>query len=238
MQLNKYLAHAGLCSRRKAADLIAYGHIRVNDTIITHPGYRVQDDDRVYYGHTRVQTERPVYVLFNKPKGCTSTVSDERGRATVLDYIHHEPPLPRIYPVGRLDYNSTGLLVVTNDGALAQKLLHPAYEVPKRYHVRLHKPLTNDDIERIKTGIWIDREQVPVDDVQVSPYCDRDVRIELHSGKKRVIRRIFDALGYRVEKLDRPWYAGIAKRGLARGDWRFLSDREVVQLQRYTNKGT
>jgi len=231
MQLNKYLAHAGLCSRRKAVELITSGHIRVNGEPVIHPGYRVSDHDRVAYGRRRVQMERPTYILVNKPKGCVTTRHDERGRTTVLDYVSHEPPLPRVYPVGRLDYNSTGLLVVTNDGELAYALQHPSYHVPKRYHVTLHKELRDEDRRRIERGIRLEDGYAYVDRIDVSPYSSRDIRIELHSGRKRIIRRIFYALGYRVEKLDRPWYAGLSKKGLARGSWRFLASDEIEQLR-------
>ena len=235
MQLNKYLAHAGICSRRKAVELIKSGHIRVNNTPVTHPGYRVEQHDHVQYGRRPVQTERPVYILLNKPKGCVTTRCDEQGRATVLDYIHCDPPLPRIYPVGRLDFNTTGLLILTNDGSMAHRMAHPSYHVPKRYTVTLDKPLHEKDIQRLQNGVRLSDGTVNIDALTVSPYSDRTVRIELHSGRKRVIRRVFYALGYRVEKLDRPWYAGISKKSLAKGEWRFLSTAEINQLRQYIN---
>lgn len=240
MQLNKHLAHAGLCSRRKAVQLIESGHVTVNDTVITHPGYRVTPHDIVYYKQQKVTYERPIYVLFNKPKGCVTTRHDERDRATVFDYIAHEPPLPRMYPVGRLDYNSTGLLVLTNDGELTHRLQHPAYGVPKQYQVTLHKPLAEHDRQQLLKGVHLSDGFVAVDDIAYSPHSSYSIRIYLHSGRKRVIRRMLHHFGYYVEKLDRPWYAGLTKKGLARGSWRFLSEHEVACLQDYAQfkKGT
>ncbi len=165
---------------------------------------------------------------------------DERGRTTVFDYLYHEPPLPRMYPVGRLDFNSTGLLLLTNDGALAHRLQHPSYRVPKQYQVTLHRPLLERDRHRLLKGIHLSDGFVAVDDIAYSPHSSYSIRVHIHSGRKRIIRRMLYQLGYRVEKLDRPWYAGLTKKGLARGSWRFLSAQEIVCLRQYAQleKGT
>ena len=230
MQLNKYIAHAGVCSRRKAVELIRNGYVTVNYTVVTHPAYRVSDNDYITCGNTVVQQEEPVYVLFNKPKGCVTTRSDECGRRTVLDYIHREPPLPRIYPVGRLDYNTTGVLLLTNDGDLAYRLSHPTYAIAKQYQVTLNKPLTYEDEERIRSGVYLDGAYVAIDTLRISPHKRTLVYVTLHSGQNRVIHRIFMKFGYRVKKLDRPWYAGVNKKALPRGAWRFLTRKEIKHV--------
>jgi len=236
MQLNKYLAHAGICSRRKAVQLITSGHIRVNGVQVCNPARRIARDDRVTHGSRVVSVQAYTYIVMNKPRGCVTTRSDERGRATIFDHIHHEPPLPRVYPVGRLDFNSTGLLVVTNDGTLAHRLQHPSYQVPKWYTVTLDKPLKERDKQALLYGVKLTEGRVVVDQLRHDTYHDRVIHLQLHSGCKRVIRRICYVRGYRVEKLDRPWYAGLAKKGLPRGRWRFLTADEIRLLYRYTEK--
>jgi len=233
MWLSKYVAKSGLCSRRKAAELIKKGKITVNGKIVTEPYYIVKKGDTVTYKGMRLfPVEKPVYILLNKPKNVITTVRDERGRKTVLDLLSKEDRKIKLFPVGRLDRNTTGVLLLTNDGTLAHKLMHPRFEVEKIYHVKLDKPLTEADKHKIEKGIQLDDGPV---DVHKIGYLDakdkRWVGISLHSGRNRIIRRLFEALGYVVKELDRVAFADLTTAGLARGSYRKLSPREIHYLK-------
>ena len=233
MHLNKYLAHAGICSRRKAVELIKEGKIRVNNTIVAEPGYQVRTDDIVRVGEKMVRLQENFYVLLNKPKGYITTVADERGRKTVMHLLGDAANNSRLYPVGRLDRDTTGFLLLTNDGELAQKLSHPRYEVKKMYHVTLSRVFDSASIERVKEGLMLEDGKIEVDHVSYVPENPRSrVRIQLHSGKNRIVRRIFEHLGYEVLKLDRVNYAGLSLKGVARGAWRYLTKKEIQQLNK------
>lgn len=233
MQLNAYLSRAGICSRRKAVELIKQGSVKVNGVVVTKPGFRVSDKDRVDMQGRRVVFQEPIYIVVNKPKGYLTTVTDPRGRPTVMDLIRTATK-QRVYPVGRLDQATTGLLLLTNDGGLAQQLSHPKYEVPKEYHVVLNKPFDVRDILKLKTGIRLHDGIVIVDKIMVVAGTNgHELRIQLHSGKYRVIRRLLEHIGYRVTMLDRIAYAGLVKRGLRIGGWRFLTGREIKMLKLY-----
>lgn len=229
--LSKFVAQAGIASRRKVVDLIRQGLIKVNGAIIKEPGYKLQSDDRVTY-HDQVLkvAKQKIYILINKPKDYITTVSDEKGRKTVMDIIKNAIG-QRLYPVGRLDRNTTGLLILTNDGQFAQKLSHPRYEVQKTYAVTLNRILHKDDYEKIKEGFDLEDGFIKVDAIQYAARSPRShIKVVLHSGKNRIVRRIFEHLGYEVVKLDRMEYAGLTKRGLLVGDWRYLTDDEVESL--------
>lgn len=231
MQLNKFLAHAGVCSRRQAAEYIKDGRVTVNGIVVNEPGYRVNPKDIVLCEGKEVQTERLVYILLNKPKDYITTLSDERGRKTVIDLIKAEVT-ERVYPVGRLDRNTTGLLVLTNDGELAQKLAHPKHEVYKIYHVTLDAALTQNDIQRITKGVELEDGIAVIDDISRVPgQSKKQVYVALHSGKNRIVRRLFEHLGYEVTALDRVEYAGLTKARLARGNWRYLTLSEIKSLK-------
>lgn len=230
MRLNQFLAHAGICSRRKADELIQSGAISVNGTIIKTVGATVTPEDKVVYRGRVVRPEPKVYVLLNKPTGFITSVSDEEGRPTVLDLVKL-PKRARLYPVGRLDYSTSGALLLTNDGELALKLSHPRFAAPKTYQVALSAPLTPDLIERLKKGIALTEGTVAVDHLEENPRKPTECKVEIHSGQTRVIRRIFEQVGRRVTKLHRVKYAGLTLRGMALGQWRFLTNQEVAQLQ-------
>lgn len=232
IRLNKYLSNAGICSRREADTFIEAGAVKVNGKIITQLGYKVSPGDKVQFGENTVHKEKSVYVLLNKPKGYITTTDDERGRATVLDLIQGVEE--RIYPVGRLDRNTSGLLLLTNDGDLATKLMRPKYMVPKVYHVELDKPLKPDDMDKIKNGIELEDGFIKPDDIAYveDAQTKKEIGIEIHSGRNRIVRRIFESLGYSVIKLDRVLYAGLTKKSLSRGKWRFLAENEVRMLKR------
>ena len=232
VRLNKYIAHAGICSRREADKLIAAGSVSVNGKVITEMGYQVLPGDVVSYGGETLRSEKLRYFLLNKPKGFITTVDDPQERQTVMMLIDGACP-ERIYPVGRLDRATTGLLLFTNDGDLAKKLTHPSSNIYKIYHVELDKPVTRDDMRRMMEGIELEDGPVHVDDVQ---YVDglndkRVVGVELHSGRNRIVRRIFEKLGYSVHKLDRVVFAGLTKKDLPRGRWRELTEKEVGFLK-------
>jgi 23S rRNA pseudouridine2605 synthase len=232
VRLNKYLANAGLCSRREADAYIAAGVVKVNGEIITQLGYKISPGDKVQFGGNAVHKEKSVYILLNKPKGYITTCDDPQERDTVLDLIHGVSE--RVYPVGRLDRNTSGLLLLTNDGDLAKTLMHPKYNVAKIYNAVLDKPLSVEDFEKIKKGIGLEDGFIKVDEIA---YVDggesnREIGIEIHSGKNRIIRRIFESLGYSVDKLDRVLYASLTKKNLPRGKWRFLEENEVRMLKR------
>ncbi len=233
IRLNKYLADCGICSRREADDLIKAGCVMVNDEVITTMGYKVKTTDKVVYGGQTLNREKLRYLLLNKPKGYITTSDDPYERDTVMELVKdacHE----RIFPVGRLDKQTTGLLLFTNDGDLAKKLTHPSSEVPKLYHVILDKPLTKNDMLRISEGIELDDGPIAADSIAYDQDDDskKSVGIELHSGRNRIVRRIFEHLGYEVTKLDRVMFAGLDKYRLPRGEWRFLTDLEVMNLKK------
>lgn len=231
IRLNKYIADAGVCSRREADDLIAAGSVKVNGEVVTELGTRVDPKDEVHFGDRKLSREKNVYVLLNKPKDHITTASDERGRRTVMDLVRL-PGKERIYPVGRLDRQSTGLLLLTNDGALAEKLTHPRHKVKKLYQVELDQNLADKDLNALLQGVELDDGKMAVDSASyVKGSSKRTVGVELHSGKNRILRRLFEALGYKVKKLDRVMYAGLTKKDLPRGKWRYLSEKEVQFLK-------
>ena len=233
IRLNKYLADCGICSRREADDLIKAGCVMVNDEVITTMGYKVKTNDKVVYGGQTLNREKLRYILLNKPKGYITTSDDPYERDTVMELVKDACP-ERVYPVGRLDKQTTGLLLFTNDGDLAKKLTHPSSEVPKLYHVILDKPLTKNDMLRISEGIELDDGPIAADSITYDQDDDskKSIGIELHSGRNRIVRRIFEHLGYEVTKLDRVMFAGLDKYKLPRGEWRFLTDLEVVNLKK------
>jgi len=233
--LNTYLAHAGICSRRKAADLVTSGLVRVNQHVMRDPGYRVQPEDVVEVSGENITPEEHVYILLNKPKDYVTTVSDERGRKTVMDLVADAGRV-RLYPIGRLDRTTTGLLLMTNDGDLAQKLAHPRYEVQKTYIVTLDRNVSIGDVRSIMKGVELDDGKVQVDDVAYTGTTKKEVMVVLHSGKYRVVRRIFEHLGYDVRKLDRVEYAGLTKKRLPSGMWRYLTPKEVATLKNMENE--
>lgn len=232
MPLNKYIAHGGLCSRREAADWIKEGQVKVNGTLVTEPGFKVgEGDDVKVNGKKIVPSKNLVYLLLNKPKDYITTSSDPEGRKTVLDLVRHATD-ERIFPIGRLDRNTTGVLLLTNDGELTQKLSHPAFEVKKIYEVRLDRELIKKDFEAIMNGINLEDGVIIPDSLAYADSKDRSIiGIEIHSGKNRIVRRIFEHLGYEVKNLDRVMYAGLTKKNVDRGRWRYLSDKEVRILK-------
>ncbi len=234
MRLNKYVAHCGIAARRQAAELVKRGLVEVNGVVVDNPAYQVQEGDVVKYKGRVIEPEgRKVYILMNKPKGVITTVQDEKGRKTVMDLLGGQVA-ERVFPVGRLDRDSTGLLLLTNDGELAQKLMHPSRRVRKAYHVVLDKPLAAVDLDRIRQGLELEDGFIKVDEIDYVAGRGKDeVGIILHSGRNRIIRRIFEHLGYEVKKLDRTWLAGLNKRGLRRGQWRYLTEREIVMLKHF-----
>jgi len=230
LRLNRYIANAGICSRREADALIASGEIRVNGEVITEMGYKVQPTDTVQYGKTNLNREKLVYVLLNKPKDFITTTDDPEGRKTVMSLVATASK-ERIFPVGRLDRNTTGLLLFTNDGEVAQKLSHPSHKNKKIYQAELDKPLTAEHLGQITAGLELEDGKAEVDDVAVVAGNPHFVGIELHVGRNRIVRRIFEHLGYDVVALDRVQYAGLTKKDLPRGKWRFLSEQEVIRLK-------
>lgn len=236
MPLNKFIAHAGVCGRREAADLVKEGKVTVNGDKIFEPGYKVSSKDKVIVKGKQVFLQRnAVYILLNKPKDYITTANDPQGRKTVLDLIKGATP-ERVYPVGRLDRNTTGVLVLTNDGELAQKLTHPSFEVKKIYEVTLDKPVIKKDLEAIMTGITLEDGFVQADAVGYADDKNKHiVGIEIHSGRNRIVRRIFEHLGYDVKGLDRVMFANLTKKNVDRGKWRFLNEKEV-RLLKFMNK--
>jgi 23S rRNA pseudouridine2605 synthase len=231
-RLNKYISNAGVCSRRQADEYIKAGYVTVNDQPVLEMGYKVKPKDVVKFKNKKVQGERKVYVLLNKPKGYLTTTSDDKERKTVMELVSTVKDV-RLYPVGRLDRNSTGVIMLTNDGELAQKLSHPSGEVTKVYQVELDKALDSKDLLKIRAGLDLEDGKAKVDQVEYTlpRGDDRHVGIELHSGKNRIVRRIFEHLGYEVQKLDRVLYAGLTKKNLPRGKWRFLTEKEIIFLK-------
>ncbi len=231
MRLNKYMSNAGICSRREADEKIQAGAVTVNGKVVTELGTKIRPADVVEYEGKVVVPERKCYVLLNKPKDCVTTSDDPGGRTTVLDIVKNACA-ERIYPVGRLDRNTTGVLLLTNDGDLASKLTHPKFVKKKIYHVWTDKPIAEEDMQRIADGIELDDGEIHADEVSYVSETDRkQAGIEIHSGRNRIVRRIFESLGYRVVKLDRVYFAGLTKKNLPRGKWRYLSQDEVNHLR-------
>ena len=231
VRLNKYLANAGICSRREADEFITAGVVTVNGQVITELGTKIKYGDEIKFHDQTISIERKIYILLNKPKDTVTTSDDPQSRRTVLDLVKGACP-ERIYPVGRLDRNTTGVLLLTNDGDLASKLTHPKFMKKKIYHVHLDKNLTRADMEKIATGLILDDGEIHADAISYTDETKKDdIGIEIHSGKNRIVRRIFESLGYRVVKLDRVFFAGLTKKGLRRGEWRFLTEAEVNFLR-------
>ena len=235
MPLNKFMAHCGVCSRRDAVALIAAGKVKINGTIATEPGYKVkQSDEVVYNGKKLFVTKNLVYILLNKPKDYITTTDDPQGRKTVLQLIQ-KATTERVYPIGRLDRNTSGVLLLTNDGDLTQKLSHPSYEIKKIYEVKLDKPLAKADFDKIVKGLKLEDGEINVDSLAYADSKDKSIiGIEIHSGRNRIVRRIFEHLGYDVKGLDRVMYANLTKKNVERSKWRYLSEKEI-RLLKYMN---
>lgn len=230
MRLNKFLAHSGLCSRRKAAELIKEGHVTVNQQIVLEIGYRVVEEDIVHFkGQAVQQVREKVYILLNKPKNVITTLKDENQRRTVIDIVKEKTDM-RVYPVGRLDRNTTGLLLLTNDGDFAQKLSHPSFKVSKVYKATLDRALAPQDLERIRNTLQLEDGAAPVVAAEYG-HNNKIVGIEIHIGRNRIVRRIFEYLGYKVVKLDRIRYGQLTKKNLPIGKSRFLTKQEIVILK-------
>lgn len=230
IRLNKYIANAGICSRRDADELIKSGQIKVNDKLVTEMGYQVQNSDSVKYGKKLIRPEKSVYVLLNKPKDFITTMEDTHNRKTVMDLVE-KACTERIFPVGRLDRNTTGLLLFTNDGLLTEKLTHPSYQIKKIYQVELNKSITKLDFEKLSDTIQLDDGPAKIDNAAILTTDKKTIGLEIHIGKNRVVRRIFETLGYDVIRLDRTMYGPLTKKDLPRGKWRFLSEKELVILR-------
>ena len=231
IRLNKYLANAGVCSRREADEFITNGAVKVNGEIVTELGTKIHRNDTVTFNDEAVSLEKKVYVLLNKPKDCVTTSDDPQGRLTVMDIVRNAAK-ERIYPVGRLDRNTTGVLLLTNDGDLASKLTHPKFVKKKIYHVWLDKDITEEDLVKIAEGVQLEDGDIHADAISYANEEDRNqVGIEIHSGRNRIVRRIFEHLGYRVTKLDRVYFAGLTKKNVPRGRWRYLTQQEVNMLR-------
>lgn len=231
IRLNKFMANAGICSRREADEFIQAGEVLVNGVAVTELGTKITRNDTVTFRGKVVTLERKIYVLLNKPKDCVTTSDDPQGRLTVMDIVRNACT-ERIYPVGRLDRNTTGVLLLTNDGDLASKLTHPKFIKKKIYHVWLDRDVSEEDMQRIADGIELEDGPIQPDAVSYANETDMNqVGIEIHSGRNRIVRRIFEALGYRVVKLDRVYFAGLTKKNLQRGRWRYLTQQEVNMLQ-------
>jgi 23S rRNA pseudouridine2605 synthase len=235
MPLNKFIAHSGVAARRDAAEMVKKGLVKVNGQLITEPGHKVTSKDEISVNGKKIfLAKNLVYILLNKPKDYITTTEDPQGRKTVLDLIRRATT-ERVYPVGRLDRNTSGVLLFTNDGELAQKLTHPKNEIKKVYHVTLDKPLEKSDFERVLKGIVLDDGPASVDVLAYADSKDRtQIGVELHSGRNRIVRRIFEALGYDVKHLDRVVFAGLTKKNIERGKWRFLNEREIRELKHFT----
>jgi 23S rRNA pseudouridine2605 synthase len=235
MPLNKYLAHCGVSSRREAVDIIKAEKVKVNNKLVTEPAFKVKHTDEVTLGGKQIFVSKNlVYVLLNKPKDYITTTDDPQGRKTVLQLIQKATP-ERVYPVGRLDRNTSGVLLLTNDGDLTQKLSHPSYEIKKIYEVKLDKLLTKTDFDKILKGIKLEDGEIHVDSLAYADSKDKSIiGIEIHSGRNRIVRRIFESLGYDVKGLDRVMYANLTKKNIERGRWRYLNEKEV-RLLKYMN---
>ena len=231
IRLNKFLANAGICSRREADEFITAGVVSVNGEVVTELGTKIKRTDEVKFHDEPVSIERKTYILLNKPKDCVTTSDDPQERKTVMDFVKGACK-ERIYPVGRLERNTTGVLLLTNDGDLASKLTHPKYLKKKIYHVYCDKNVTKADLDQIAAGVTLDDGEIHADAISYASETDKSqVGIEIHSGKNRIVRRIFESLGYKVIKLDRVYFAGLTKKGLRRGDWRYLTEQEVNMLR-------
>ena len=231
VRLNKYIANAGICSRREADEKIADGEVTVNGKIVTEMGFKVNPGDVVKYNGKELSGEAPLYILLNKPKDFITTTKDPQERKTVMELVKSAGE-ERIFPVGRLDRATTGLLLFTNDGELAEKLTHPSHHVQKLYEVTLDRPISKEDFLKLESGLNLeDGFAKPVDVAIVGGGDDSVLGMEIHMGRNRIVRRMFEYLGYRVEKLDRVMYAGLTKKDLSRGQWRYLSEKEVVKLK-------
>ena len=231
IRLNKFMSNAGICSRREADEFIQQGLVKVNGQVVTELGTKITHSDVVEYDEKVVALESKCYILLNKPKDCVTTSDDPNGRLTVMDLVKGACS-ERIYPVGRLDRNTTGVLLLTNDGDLASKLTHPKYVKKKIYHVWCDKDISEDDMQRIADGIELDDGPIHADAISYATETDRNqAGIEIHSGRNRIVRRIFESLGYHVTKLDRVYFAGLTKKNLPRGRWRYLTQEEVNFLK-------
>lgn len=231
IRLNKYIANSGICSRREADELIVQGLVEVNGKVVTEMGYQVQKTDKVVFDGQNITPEKPVYVLLNKPKGYISTTKDDKARKTVMDLVANASPY-RVFPVGRLDRSTTGVILLTNDGHMTKKLTHPSFDAKKIYHVTLDKKLTNEDMKLIAEGIRLEEGVAEVDQISfIEGKPKNEIGIEIHIGWNRVIRRIFQRLGYEVEALDRVMFAGLTKKNIKRGHWRILTELEVNNLK-------
>jgi len=231
IRLNKYISNSGVCSRRDADKIISDGLITINGEVVTELGRKVSLDDDVRFDGNRLNPEKKVYLLLNKPRGFVTTLDDPHAERTVMQLVQNACT-ERIYPVGRLDMQTTGVLLFTNDGELAKKLTHPSYEKKKVYHVQLDMDFRPEDLEKIKSGIELEDGFIAADDIQmIDPEYANQVGIEIHSGKNRIVRRIFNHLGYNVEKLDRVMFAGLTKKDLPRGRYRFLTPQEINFLK-------
>ena len=235
MPLNKFMAHCGVCSRREAVELITAGKVKVNGVVVTEPGFKIEEKAEVIYnGKKLFVTKNLVYILLNKPKDYITTTDDPQGRKTVLQLIK-QATTERVYPIGRLDRNTSGVLLLTNDGDLTQKLSHPSYEIKKIYEVKLDKPLTKAHFDKIVDGLTLEDGKILIDSLAYADSKDKSIiGIELHSGRNRIVRRIFEHLGYDVKGLDRVMYANLTKKNVERSKWRYLSEKEI-RLLKYMN---
>lgn len=234
MPLNKFIAHAGVCARRDAADLVKTGVVKVNGAVVTEPGHKVSTKDEIRVNGKKIfLAKNLVYILLNKPKDYITTTDDPQKRKTVLDLIGRATE-ERVYPVGRLDRNTSGVLLLTNDGELAQKLTHPSNEIKKVYHVTLNKPLDKNDFDKILKGVILEDGPAHVDVLAYADAQDKtQIGVEIHSGRNRIVRRLFEHMGYDVKNLDRVIFAGLTKKNIERGKWRFLSEKEVRDLKHF-----
>lgn len=231
IRLNKFIADSGLCSRREADEYIKQGLVTVNKELVTEMGKKVSREDEVYIDDKRIASEKKVYLVLNKPKDYITTVKDKHAGKTVMDLIQNACK-ERVYPVGRLDRQTTGVLLFTNDGDLAKRIMHPSFKKKKIYHAYLDKKLKKDDFEAISRGIDLDDGFIKPDRMNFPDPDDlSEVGIEIHSGKNRIVRRMFEHFGYRIKKLDRVYYAGLTKKNLPRGKWRFLNEKEISMLK-------
>jgi 23S rRNA pseudouridine2605 synthase len=236
IRLNKFLANSGICSRRDADELIKSCEVSVNGKVVQEQGIKVSPKDEITYKGKRISREQKVYILMNKPKDVVTTVRDKHAERTVIDLVENACP-ERVYPVGRLDKNTTGVLLLTNDGDLTKQLTHPSHKKKKIYHVQLDRDLTKADMMKIVDGITLEDESIQVDAISYVEEKDRSqIGIEIHSGQNRIVRRIFESLDYKVKKLDRVYFAGLTKKNLPRGKWRFLTPQEISILKRKSFK--
>ncbi len=238
VRLNKYIANAGICSRREADSLIAKGFVKVNNKVVTELGAKVNPKkDKVSYNNEVISKQRPVYLLLNKPKNFITTVKDPQGRKTVIDLIKNACP-ERLYPVGRLDRDTTGVLLFTNDGELADKLTHPSSNIRKLYHVQTERKVSQEDIEKLRKGVTLEDGFIKPDEIELiaSVKAGNEIGIQLHSGKNRIVRRMIEHIDHKVVRLDRVLFAGLSKKNLPRGKWRFLEQSEVNILKRLPSR--